>query len=291
VRLAECLEEVLESRVEGVNAGATGWGPDQACLRLEAEIDELDADLVVLVLCANNDLGDLMRNKLFRLDAEGRLERGHPTLDPALIEQQAQHRRRASSLALGRAWGELLRMRSFGPPESTSDQQLDLQVLAYLRALRDEYADCATRRSTLVHNLFQDVYEADVAVEPDSESARGKLRLMTSVLARFEQACTARGLPLFALVVPSAVDLAPDFGIRVDPVLYPRYDPRRLSDSLAACLVQAGIPYLDFFDDFKRSSPAQLFIGGLDFHWNARGIALGAELAASGILQAGLLAP
>ena len=54
--------------VEVVNAGVTGYGPDQCLLRLERDFDLLKPDVVVIVLCATNDFGDVMRNKLFKLD-------------------------------------------------------------------------------------------------------------------------------------------------------------------------------------------------------------------------------
>ena len=51
--------------VQVVNAGVAAYGPDQACLALEADLAAgLDPDLVVLCVFAGNDWGDLLRNKL-----------------------------------------------------------------------------------------------------------------------------------------------------------------------------------------------------------------------------------
>ena len=288
VRLAAELEARLGRSVEGLNAGVTGWGPDQATLLLESGVDQLDADLVVLVLCANNDFGDLMRNKLFRLDATGQLERCQPTIGPELERSFAARRRRASRPALFRAWEEISIKRSFDGRSPSAGRELDLQVLAYLRMLREQYEDWVVERSEVVHSLFVDAYEADMAVQPESEPVLAKQALMEAVLRRFREQCQARGLPLFVLIVPSAVDLLPDFGVRVDPNLYPEYAPDRLSSTLARL---AGEPVLDLYELFRATGPETLFVGGNDIHWNERGIALAAAASADRILAEGLVEP
>jgi len=70
---AERLRHHLDEKgreVETVNAGVTGYGPDQTLLRFSGEAEWLESDLVVLVLCTHNDLGDLVRNKLIRPEIE-----------------------------------------------------------------------------------------------------------------------------------------------------------------------------------------------------------------------------
>ena len=62
-QLAFELERGLGCEVEGVNAGRSGYGPDQSLLLLEREIDTVAPDVIVCVLCAHNDVGDLARNK------------------------------------------------------------------------------------------------------------------------------------------------------------------------------------------------------------------------------------
>ena len=61
----------LDDAYEVVNSGCESYGPDQSLLKLERDLPALQPDLIVLVLCATNDLGDLLRNKLFRLDDKG----------------------------------------------------------------------------------------------------------------------------------------------------------------------------------------------------------------------------
>ena len=52
-------------RVEVVNAGVDGYGPDQSYLKMQAELASLRPDLIVLDVFADNDFGDLIRNRLF----------------------------------------------------------------------------------------------------------------------------------------------------------------------------------------------------------------------------------
>jgi len=288
-RLAEELSRALGRSVEGVNAGVSGYGPDQACLRLEQEIDELDADLVVLVLCTTNDLGDLVRNKLFGLDESGKLVRNTVAFDPKLVAEFERKTREAARPAIVRAWFAIRHSLATRSQDPTSGHALNPFIPLYLQSARDEWVETVRERSLRVRNLFQDVYDADVAIEPEAESSRYKISLMAAVLSRWREQCERRGLPLLAVVVPSAVDLDPEFQVRVDPLLYPAYDPRRLCETFDRLLAQASIPTVDLYDAFAASGPGGLFEGFLDFHWNVEGQALAARNAAKAAIDGGLL--
>ena len=83
----EQLRGVLLERgrdVDTVNAGVTGYGPDQALFKLEDEVEWLEPDIVVLVVCAHNDAGDVLRNKIARLGDDGSLVRSMPSLSEEL---------------------------------------------------------------------------------------------------------------------------------------------------------------------------------------------------------------
>ncbi len=85
VRLDHDLERALRKPVEVVNAGVEGYGPCQALLRLEGELETLRPNLIVFPVFADNDFGDLVRNKLFALDGGGRLVEGGGILGPAVL--------------------------------------------------------------------------------------------------------------------------------------------------------------------------------------------------------------
>jgi lysophospholipase L1-like esterase len=289
VRLGEELSEALGRPVETVNAGVSGYGPDQACLRMEQEVDALHADLVVFVLCATNDLGDLVRNKLFGLDESGKLVRNEVEFDPKLLADFESRRKEAARPAIVRAWSAIRHSLASTTKDPTSGHALNPFVPLYLQSARDEWAETVREHGHRVRNLFRDVYDADVAIEPESESARYKVALMGAVLARWHEECALRSLPLLAVCVPSAVDLDPHFQVRVDPLLYPAYDPRRLSETFARLLAAASIPAVDLYDLFAAPREAELFEGFLDIHWNVTGQALAAEQVSAEIVARGLL--
>ena len=265
------LAQELEGAPEVLNAGVSGYGPDQECLRLEQLLGPLAPDLVVIVLCAHNDFGDLVRDKLFRLDNREELVRNHPTLDHELLQRAEAARRISRPPAL---WLALERLRARTDPagEKESPALIDL----YLQGAQAEYTEFVTWRDDVVRSLTEDYYDADVAIRPESESAQFKQRLMERVLGRVRDDCKRRQVPLFALVVPTSVDLCPGFRIHVDPARHPSWSPTRITDALASILERLGIAHLDLTPAFREHGAEQLYLGRGDFHWNAAGEELGA---------------
>jgi hypothetical protein len=64
----EAIDGENEPEYEVVNAGVAGYGPDQVLRRLEDELGWLKPDLLIVAIFAGNDFGDLVRNKLYRLE-------------------------------------------------------------------------------------------------------------------------------------------------------------------------------------------------------------------------------
>jgi hypothetical protein len=265
------LGAALGGRFELVNCGLESYGPDQSCLKLEQDLPRLAPDVVVLVLCATNDYGDLLRNKLFRLE-DGALVENHPELGERLQRIFAERARHKGGLAILRASRGAPGPPAGAPPDSG---QLVLEYLAHAREQYELY--CAGDR--VVDDLQQDPYDAALAIHPDWPVSRLQRELMVGVLARLRAACGAT--PLVAVVVPSAVDLDPDFIVRVDPALYPSYRRDALTSALAEDATAAGIATLDLFAVFAQREPARLFVGYDDFHWNAAGQALAAREVAA----------
>jgi len=281
-RLEVHLAELLGRSVEVVQAGASGYGPDQAFLRMQREIETLAPDLVLFVLCAANDFGDLVRNKMFRLAEDGELVANDYTIDPSVVSEFAARERAARRPALVRlfeAW------RRPSPARRTT-----AYVELYLRAAAGHYEQFALRGENNVYTLFQDFYDADLAIYPDWPSSAFKRDLMGALLERIAEFARGRGVPLFAVVVPPAVDLDETFDIRVDTRLYPSYDAERLGRTLAELLDAAEIPFLDLYSAFRDAGPRGLFEGGDDAHWNVRGQDFGAQRAARALADWGGLA-
>lgn len=282
-RLADELASAGEARPEVVNAGVSGYGPDQAWLALERRFDALRPDLVVFVLCAHNDFGDLVRDKLFRLGGAGELVRNHPTLAPALAAEFAAGERSSQRPALVRLAERAFRGQAEAPAPPS--------VESYLAAARDEYAEFVLEHSDVVRSLFEDYYDADVALTPDAPSAEFKRALMRQLLAHVATECRRRGVPCVALIVPSAVDLCSTFPVRVDPERHRDWSPTRLTDTLAVLLADAELPALDLAPVFREAGANALFRLPRDFHWSAAGQALAARRMAEFLRSRSLWPP
>ena len=166
------LQQVLAEggrTVEVVNAGVTGYGPDQSALRMERELPGLAPRLVVLVLYAGNDGGDVVRNRLFRLNAEGRLEVHRPRLDPELLRRLSARRKGWTRLALVRAFRACARR--FGGTASAEDAR----TLEWaLQECRREHAEHLRRARTGAATCSSTTTTPTSALEPASEPARYK---------------------------------------------------------------------------------------------------------------------
>jgi len=269
-----------------VNAGVESYGPDQTLLRLERDFEALAPDLIVLVLCATNDFGDLLRNKLFELEGD-RARRARPTLSEAAREPFERYVREARPPALVRAFQEWRKSREVARADALA-RPLPGLVPEYLEQAAWEYENTVLQGDRTVYNLQQDAYDADVALLPGCASAAYKRRLMTAVLKELEELCRARGVPLVATVVPSAVDLDPGFWIRVDRERYPSYRPEALVEALEGCAREAGIPLVPLTSFDAEPDPSTLFVGREDFHWSAHGADLAARDVAAGLRARGL---
>lgn len=257
---------------EVLNAGAESYGPDQTLLQLEEQLPLLNPDEVVLVLCANNDFGDLHRNKLFGIDTNGGLKRQSIQLGESLLQLFEYRSRVSAQPALWRIARHWRRLRNASIPAGEDWMGL------YLRAARFQYQDAVVQRSPVVDDVERDTYDADVSIHPEWPSAVHKRKLMTLVLAQIASVCQTAGVRLTVVVVPSAVDIAPNSVIRVEAERFPTYDPLALSDALSACAREAGIDTLDLTELFLANEPSELFSSPEDFHWNARAQALAADL-------------
>jgi len=92
-RLEARLASALAQDVEVVNAGVTGYGPDQALRRFGDEAARLRPAAAILVVYAGSDFGDVFRNRLYRLDG-GRLVEGGGFVSESLWWQFEDARRR-----------------------------------------------------------------------------------------------------------------------------------------------------------------------------------------------------
>jgi hypothetical protein len=292
-RLAARLADAGVS-AEVLNAGVVGYGPDQVCLRLESELPRLQADLAIVAVASGNDFGDLVRNKLFRLDAEGGLVRNHPRLHWSLRSHLASLSAGTAlhEGAFARQWRrmrwEVLRryLERTGGFEPRPGEDL---VAWSLRACRREFELDVLQMNDVVFNLLLDHYDADLALEPGSDAARYKRALMEQVLARIRDKATALGVPLLLVVVPDAIDVSPRHHFAIHPESLKGHLPSRLTDMVEEIAGRLRIPCVNLFAPFRRAGAARLYFRDPETHWNAEGQDLAARVTAEAVLAGRLL--
>jgi lysophospholipase L1-like esterase len=270
-QLGARLSAAVGRPVEVVNAGVSSYGPDQVSLKMAQELPRLRPHLAIVAVYAGNDYGDLMRNKLFQVGPDGVLEPQHWRLDVA-VERKFDLSQRESILvrAARTVAGGLHRG---APPDRP---RIDLSAL--LAEADREYRSFVVEHDPTVSNTHIDHFSADVALKPNSESARYKVRLMAALLARIGEVARANGVTLALLFIPhpSSVAIGYDWPA-IDRADYPDYAPRNLTAPLASAARALGLPYLDLFDVYRRADANALYFRGGDDHWNAAGQRLAAE--------------
>jgi hypothetical protein len=282
--------------VEVFNAGVVGYGPDQVCVRLETELPRLRPELVIVAIASGNDFGDLLRNKIFRLGPDGRLVRNRPVLHWSLRSHLASL---SGGTALqegpiARHWRrlrwELLRryLEKTGGFEPLPGEDV---IEWSLRACQKEYEDDVVEKNDVVVNLLLDHYDADVALRPDSDSARYKVALMEQVLVRIRDTLATRGIPLLLVLVPDVIDESPRHHFAIKSESLAGHVPARLTDVLEGIAGRLGIPCVNLFGRFRSGKPERLYFRDPETHWNAAGQELAARVTTEALLSSGLLQP
>lgn len=287
-RLEALLTEALGRRAEVVNAGVNGYGPDQALRRFEDEASRLRPAAAVLVLYAGNDFGDVLRNRLYRLE-EGRLVEGGGFVADSLWWQFEDAQRR-TPFHLLRGLRRLRNAHRRGEASSPARQTHETYVARSLQMCGDEYQQVVVRGERAVDDVFRDHYDADVALQPGSPAAEYKQSLLEAVLGRWRETAAAARVPVLVVVVPPAIDACDAFDVKVDRAAHPGYDPSRLSRVASDAARRQGLPVLELYSRFRAEGGDGLYQRQDDDHWNARGQDLAARLAVERLLAEGWLA-
>jgi hypothetical protein len=281
---------------EVVNAGVTGYGPDQEYLRMQRDLPRLNPKVVVLAVFADNDLGDLVRNRLFRLRADSTLEAHrvtlHPVLEQTLTSQSHPSGWRRFHLV---RWVERKRRRVTESLPATRPRTNEptfsiagYSAWAMFNAQR-QYDDTRAHPDTVL-DLLGDSYDIDVSATPDAPSARYKVALMDRLLGAIQDDLTKRNIPFVLVIIPSPIDACESYEIRVDTAKYPQYDRRRISGTVDSLAARHGIRRLDLWAPFRAGNACDLYYRGGDLHWKRNGQAMAARMLADS-LTAWKLAP
>lgn len=263
---AKGLEKELGAQV--INAGVLGYGPDQISLRMDDELGTLKPDLVIVSIYSGNDFGDLLRNKIYRLDSSGHASAARHIFGRLVYEQF----RSPSRFEFYEKTKNLLeRIRSARQPIESSDSDsgpAPSEYLAFsLQQAKLQYEDYPSNE---VSYLLDDYYDTDIALLPQSESARLKVSLMEQTVIRLKKIADVHHTPLLFLIIPAAIDSCPDYEVKIDPAVYPEYLPSRLTGVLESMAAKEAIPFVDLFEPFKASKE-RLFFHYPDDHWNDAG--------------------
>jgi hypothetical protein len=269
--------------IECVNAGRSGYGPDQALLLARRLVEDVEPDALLIVLCSANDLGDLARNKLFALGPGGGLESRRPRVAPHVVRDFERRAALAARPALVRLLGFARERRgaaAWPPAEDTSLLPL------YDELLYGQFDDHFVRGDPTVNWLFEDIYDSVQALAPEGVVAQRELALLTAVLRALGALAEARGIPCAAVITPAAPDLVPGLLVRITPESHPGYRRGTLPRLHREAATAAGLRVVDVSDELAAyHDPSALFVGGDDPHWNAAGQALAARVVAGELAE------
>ena len=278
VRLETELAEGLKQDVEVINAGVLGFGPDQSFLKLKEEAEKLKPDLVIMHFFADNDYGDVIRNRLFDLGPDGKLVK-------------TTHKRVPDIVIANRGFFAKLAITRFIKSKKTKSLQRSfpkVEPLAVKRALEEfeVFRDGRARE----YSHFDDHYDVIDAFMPESRVSAVMVKLVEEIFKGAYSFTDKKGIRFMVLIQPSSRDLTENvFPNHKDFAAMPGYSPRNLTGFAEAALERNGILGLNLFDVFSRNNPGSLFFAYKNDHWNNRGQALAARVSAAYIMENGLL--
>jgi hypothetical protein len=287
-RLQHLLHEASRVDVEVINAGVPGFGPDQSFLRFENEVNVLKPDIVVFHVFADNDFGDIVRNRLFTVSPSGDIIRtlssgqSDPcfTNDKACLPELSQGaaKRLLASLVVIDTARRYLRQVPF--LSGLADPSASSIIRAYLNLCQTEY-DHFQRAEWGRASHFADHYDYDVALFPGSVSAKLKIRLMRGILGLAKRLAEKNNVRLVVLIEPSSMDLtmnlSPNF---TDFSAYSDYRPEGLSRIVEEAAKVHKLDVINLFDIFSKNSPQDLYFPDGDDHWTDSGQLLASRVVA-----------
>lgn len=285
-QLERMLRTMTRKPIEVLNAGVPGFGPDQSLLRFEQEVDVYKPDIVVFHVFADNDWGDIIRNRLFALDQTGRLVRtlrhNDGEVDACLRHQNCVVR--GGVLNITKSWASSLLvvqagskvMRHMGLLNERLQPTPEDVIQTYLNLGAQEFA-VYTKGNEQRTSHFVDHYDYDVALFPDRASSQEKIRLMDAVLLSAYQTAQLHGVKFVLLIEPSARDMTTSVSPNYENfTTYSGYTRRNLSGAIGDVAKKYMIPAVDLYDIFSKNIPEELYWGGNDDHWSNAGQQLAA---------------
>jgi len=276
-KLQKYLRALSKRDIEVINAGIIGAGPDQSLIRFATDVDTYKPDIVVFHIFADNDFGDIIRNRLFELDAQGALVRTQfsATLDQTLKSIYPR-------LLLTRMAQKVLRLAGVNnaPASPETFQSVNEIVDRWLELAGEEYA---VYRSGMPREFshFADHYDVDIALHPDSESALTKIALMERVLEKAKKIADEKKVLFVVLIQPSSIDMTRNLSTNYTVLQqHPGYQRARLTSIVDEICARHDIPRVNLYPVFSSNRPQSLYFMKDDDHWNDAGQDLAARVTA-----------
>lgn len=263
VRLQGFLSAIMPG-VQVINAGVIGFGPDQALLRFNRDVAVLQPDIAIFNIFCDNDYGDLIRNRLFEIQADGQfvLTGFQRKPDYYLLHPPSREGRLQLLVGdFGRAFLERLIGRDREPGEMLS---------ALREACAEEYEIYRQARPQEFSH-FQDHYDIDLALYPDDSAAQEKVRLMEEIIKEIQKSGIRHGVRVIIQIQPSAIDLTRNNFVTFDDLsVFSKYERTRLTLIVERICVENRIEHLNLYGVFSQGDPAECYFLE-DDHWNDRG--------------------
>lgn len=288
-RLEKELASGAGKAFQVINAGVSGYGPDQALKRIERDLPATKPDFVLFSIYSGNDYGDLLRNKLFLRNANGQLVDHKPQISEALVAEFQEAENKSKRLKIRAIISELKQIlrntfsAKTGQPPAVANSVAEWK--RWIAQLEEEYAQRAEEGDSTVRNLFNDGFEADIAAQPDSPSARYKAELMRDFLRLVKNRLDKAGIPFAVVIIPAPMDACEDYDWSADRSAFPSYDRRALTRIAANAARDAGILTIDLFDTLATEECNSYFLHHGDAHWNDKGQAVAAARVAAILSQ------
>ncbi len=280
--LEKFINEASKNTIEVINAGVVGFGPDQSLLKFIEEKETFKPDIVILQIFADNDYGDIIRNKLFTVASNGRLAKtqNKRCLDPAL----KAYLDRNNPFGYLRIMDAVKKVRRSIKKEAIIDAERMIQLCSTL--CKKEFQSYIGE-SREIYSHFADHYDIDVATEPLSVVSEKKIALMDKILEEFKKVAIMHQIKLLILIEPSSVDISTNSYMNYRDLQnrFPEYDPRNLTKLIENSCVKYGIPYIDLYDTFSDNGPEQLYFSRGNDHWNDKAQKLAAKVTSEFILK------
>lgn len=279
------LNTSLKTSVEVINAGVVGFGPDQSLLKFIEEKDIYKPDIVILQIFADNDYGDIIRNKLFTVDDNGGLSKTtkKQQIDPAIKEYSD----RQNPFGYLRIMDAVRKLRRSVKKEKGETIITAEKVMALCTSLCKEEFSAYLGESPEIYSHFADHYDIDVATQPSSRASLVKIDLMDNILKEFHEITERDQIELLVLIEPSAVDISKNSYMNYRDLerTYESYDPSNLSRFVENSCRKYEIPYINLYGTFVANNPALLYFKKGNDHWTSKAQQLAAKETSEYLLK------